>query len=166
MSTVQGRRTFLDRVGRPVQDRPASSTVLGDWWDSGVRGSGGLRAVAAAGGLLLLAAPSSACADPCGDINCSSGVEVRWNDGDLPDGAAAVQVCVDGECDEPEAPTGSIAPGSVLGVKDITVELRFLDGAGEIIDTWEWTGDREGDCCPHVELLPGGDGELVPVESG
>lgn len=30
--TVRGTKKFLDRVGRPVADPPASSTVLGDWY--------------------------------------------------------------------------------------------------------------------------------------
>jgi len=30
--TVRGTKKFLDRVGRPVPDPPASSTVLGDWY--------------------------------------------------------------------------------------------------------------------------------------
>lgn len=32
MFTVRGTKKFLDRVGRPVPDPPASSTVLGDWY--------------------------------------------------------------------------------------------------------------------------------------
>ncbi len=32
MFTVRGTKKFLDRVGRPVPDPPAGSTVLGDWY--------------------------------------------------------------------------------------------------------------------------------------
>lgn len=32
MFTIRGTKKFLDRVGRPDPDPPASSTVLGDWY--------------------------------------------------------------------------------------------------------------------------------------
>ena len=32
MFTVRGTKKFLDRVGRPVVEPPASTTVLGDWY--------------------------------------------------------------------------------------------------------------------------------------
>jgi len=28
---------------------------------------------------------------------------------------------------------------------------------------WEWTGDREGDCCPYADLMEL-DGQLVPKQ--
>jgi len=114
-------------------------------------------------GFLLLAAPATACSDSCGDTNCGSGVEVEWDEEKLPVGVVAVQLCVDGECDEPERPTGAAAPNSAPAVEDITVELRLLGTGNEVVDVWEWTGDREGDCCPYADLMEL-DGELLPKQ--
>jgi hypothetical protein len=116
-------------------------------------------------GCLLFAGPGAACSDSCGDVDCGSGVEVGWEPESLPGGVVAVQLCVDERCDEAGPPTGAIAPSSAPGVEDITVELRLLSATGEVVDTWRWTGDREGACCPHVDLVEV-DGELVPREIG
>ena len=114
-------------------------------------------------GFLLLTAPATACSDSCGDINCGSGVEVEWEEEKLPVGVVAVQLCIDGECDDPVRPTGAVAPDSAPGVEDITVELRLLDAGNEVVEVWEWTGDREGDCCPYADLMEL-DGQLVPKQ--
>lgn len=113
----------------------------------------------------LVAIPANSCSDSCGDVNCGSGVALSWRDEDLPAGVAAVQLCVDGVCEEPEPPTGTAAPGSAPRVEDITVELRLLDADAGVVDTWVWTGDREGDCCPFADLVEM-DGELVPKQQG
>ncbi|MGV3758600.1 MAG: hypothetical protein ACO1PW_03525 [Actinomycetota bacterium] len=116
-------------------------------------------------GCLLFAGPGSACSDSCGDADCGSGVGVEWQPESLPEGVVAVQLCVDRRCDDPERPTGAAAPSSAPGVEDITVELRLLGTDNRVVDTWRWTGDREGGCCPYVDLMERG-GELVPKQIG
>jgi hypothetical protein len=121
-----------------------------------------MKRLAAVTGFVLLAAPTASCSEDCGNVDCGSGVSVTWTEDDLPERVTAVRLCVDGVCKEPVAPVGPVAPDSAPPVKDITVELTLLGDRAEVLDVWEWTGDRKGGCCPYVELRPSG-GELEPV---
>lgn len=119
-----------------------------------------LRVAVLAG--VVAGGPAAACSEDCGNVDCGSGVSVQWDASDLPEDVVVVRLCIDGECGDTEPPSRSIAPASAPAVDDINVELYLYGPGAEVIDLWDWQGDREGGCCPYVELRPDGS-DLTPV---
>jgi hypothetical protein len=84
------------------------------------------------GSLAIIGAPflfmsaDSACSS-CGDINCGSGVVVRWSADDAIDDQPLVRLGVDGDCGAAIEPHGSVSPPDTPGREDVHGRLEVLD---------------------------------------
>jgi hypothetical protein len=97
----------------------------------------------------------------CRNVDCGSGLAVRWQTTAAINNAALVRLCIDNACDEPQSPRGSIAPDSAPGLGELNVRLEILDRSGKVLRTIEGSGRRSGGCCPLLTMEPSDDGSAL-----